>query len=350
MRIGRFMLLGLLGSLLLAGCQMSVAVRPTTPPQVRSSPPAAEVVAAHYSPDFRTRVHPVQEGPGTYLFDLGRGGAPLIQEVVQARFTRVIEGGHVPPLEAHEAPEAQVVLVPSWKDFTVHQRDASGATDGQAVLELALLRRDGSPVWTRTFIGQASGIVGGGEGIGPLTGIANEALEQLATSLNAQLAQPEVVATLGEVRQQSAARAQAAQAGALRQQARRLYVHPFAGADAGLAGQLQGEVVARLLSSNRVVVLATGAQGASVDEAIQQVNRESTSTEAWVAIGKGKGAELMLSGQLATAGAACTVKVELTDLHTRLVTASFFRPLESCTPVAVSGLVETAVQALLGGL
>jgi len=339
------------------GCTAQVNVRPSTPPAARFSAPAGEVVGLFASPDFIGRVAATSFGPTTVLFDLGRGGGPMVQEILQARFARVVPLGHQPPLAPGERPEVFAVLSPAWKDFSAVQLDPQGTCEVAVVLELLLQRREGSPVWTRSFSGKARGLVSPTHPAGTspeasMAALANRALEQMGAALAEELSTPQLVASVSEVREQGEAQAAAEQRGAARQQARRLFVQPFAGKGplAAQATILQGEVLSRLLGSARFVAVASGEQGRQVDAAIREVNREGVGEEDWVRIGQGRGAELMLGGELVSAGQTCSVKVELTDLSTRLVLASFFRSLPGCTSAALLELSAPAAQAMLDGI
>ena len=224
------------------------------------------------------------------------------------------------------------------------------------MLELSLLRRDGSQVWTRSFSGQARGRLDpSDQSTSPeaaMSDIARQALEQAGAALAKELGRPQVTASVSEVREQAAAQAAEAAKGAARQQARRLYVHPFKGSgpQSAQAGNLEAAILARLLASARFVAVASGEQQQKVDAAIREVNRESVGEEEWIAIGKGRGAELMLSGQVTSSGTTCSVKVELTDLSSRLMLSSFFRTLNPCAASSVLELTEPAAQAMLGGI
>jgi hypothetical protein len=277
----------------------------------------------------------------------------MVEEILQGRFQQVVDLPHGPPLAAGEAPGASAVLVPTWKDFSADQLNAAGEVATRVVLELALLRRDGTQVWSKSFVGSGRGIGTGAEGCEGMPRIASAALEEAGAALATELSRPETIATVTELRSRAAVQQAVDDRDALRQGARRLYVHPFAGkgsANPALATALERDLVARLLASARFVGVASGAQQAAVDAAIRDVNRDGTTEGEWVAIGKGRGAELMLTGEVTGAGSACTVKVELTDLSNRLVLASFFRPVNPCETTAVAAQAEPAAQAMIGGL
>lgn len=179
--------------------------------------------------------------------------------------------------------------------------------------------------------------------------VANGALEALGEQLLQTVSTPELLAALADARVKQASQAAAAQRDAARKGARPLYVHPFVGRGpaAAHAETLQSGLVAKLLASARFVAVASGARAEQVDAVVRDTNRDATQEEEWIRIGQGRGAQLMLSGELTSAAAACSVKVELTDLSSRLVVGSFFRPLPACSAAAVAGLAEPAAAAMI---
>ncbi len=344
-----------LGAALL-GCQAQVAVRPRAVVGGGGLPPSAETVGLWLDGDFTARSERVSSGPMTIDFDLGRGGSPLVAQVVETRFARVLRVAQAPPLPATLQPELAGVLVPRWADFSFQQSDAgelNSKLDARVVLEVSLLARDGAAAWTRSFTGEGSARLRNGEqAFEPQAAAAvNEALESLGSLLSQALADPAFVATLGQVRQAQAAQAQAAALEGARASARRLYVHPFAATPdlAPAAQALQGELVSRLVAAGKALVVASGAQAERLDAAVRGTNREATTGQDWVAIGVARGAEFLLAGDVAQAGSACTVKVELTELASRLTSASYFKSLKVCSPEALLELAPAAAEGIASG-
>lgn len=376
-------------TLLLGACQQRVQVRPDTGRLAaaarRAGPKAQETVGLWLSPEFLGRVERIEQGPFTTDFELGRGGASLVEQAVQARFARVVRMGSAPPLALGVNPEVDVIFVPSWTEFSFDQQimdgpgaatpsgppakaglspeDASAAgpgADGQGpdfLVQLSsgvgvtvlALRRDGSQLSSHAASGRKQVEIPAAAGANAMARATNGALEELGERLLAELGSPALAASVVQARELRTAQDAVAQRATARRTARPLYVHPFVGRGpaAGEVTGLQSAVVARLLGSAHFVAVASGDRAAQVDAVVRDTNRDATEEEEWIRIGAGRGAQLMLTGELSSAAAACSVKIELTDLASRLVLGAFFRPLPACTAANLAALAQPAAAAMI---
>lgn len=117
---------------------------------------------------------------------------------------------------------------------------------------------------------------------------------------------------------------------------------------AKMAEPLRAVLAARLVATGKYVEVASSATEKAVDEAVRQVNRDSTDEQSMVQIGKGVGARLLVTAEVRGDAAGCLVTVRLTELESRISPRIHVQQLPRCTQKELFQEMGSAAAVLAG--